>query len=237
MQNIVGQSSVLTKAVERHSTSAIVKMSSSGTHRCSLIHSKLCRRCVPAGFCSRRSNVVKKNKTLHCFVRLLPLKVSHSWETRHSSPRLLTYTVEVEEFQDLYFIKVTISTEKPNCCRSSNTSKDWITSVFFLSSPYLSVICLYLNDVKNVLPSFFFFFFWRTLDNLISLQQQHLRPLWPCLVSCCVAHRRGADVEPALHGRLDPQWPCVLSKLGLVGHMVGLRLCLLEDTPTDLVGN
>lgn len=112
MQNIVGQSSILTKAVERHSTSAIVKMSSSGTHRCSLIHSKLCQHCVPAGFCSRRANVVKKNKTLHCFVRLLPLKVSHSCETRHSSPRLLTYTVEVEEFHDLYLIKVTVINRK-----------------------------------------------------------------------------------------------------------------------------
>lgn len=135
---MIGQRCVLTKAVKRHSTSARVETTSRGTHRCSLVHTKL----VQTGFCSRRSNVVKKEaETLHCFVHLLLLQVSHSWAPRHSSPRLHTSTVNVEVFSYIpgsffFFIKV-------NYCRSSDASL-----LCVLSSPYLSLICLCLKDVQ-----------------------------------------------------------------------------------------
>lgn len=217
-----------TRLVQRHSTSASVETTSSGTHRCSLIHTKLGRRCVQAGFRNRRSTSLKQHK--HCIVSfrcLIPGRRDTPPQTPHPPPWMWKCP---PEFQGLYSIKVNISTPKPDWCRSSDVVLLQKTEslLYLLSSLYLSVICLCLN--RTQLLSVSFFLKKRTLDNLIPVQQQQqqqpqpLWPLWPFLVSCCVAHRCGADVEPALHGRLEPQWPCVLSKLGSVGHMVGLRL-------------
>lgn len=159
---------------------------------------------------SRRSGVVKNSALFRSFI-------APSGVPLLGDATLLPQTTHLHRQVPRSFIYQSqrVDTKKPRLLMLQKTE----SLLSLLSSLYLSVICLCLNIDAQL------FFFLRTLDNLISVQQQqHLRPLWPFLVSCCVAHHRGADVEPALHGRLEPQWPCVLTKLGLVGHMVSLRL-------------